>query len=337
MAALHRTDSRALSPTAASPQSTCWIVTDGAIGNEKQCAALAHYLEVVPEVFRIALRQPWETAAPHLQRGGRRAIVGELAGRLDGPLPDLLISAGRRSTLAATTIRRLSGGRTYTVHVLDPRIDPRYFDLVVCPRHDELTGPNVLTMRGAPHIVDDQTLGAARAQWRDVLEPLPAPRVAVLIGASNRAYTIDRPYLESLAAAAESIAGPAGSLLVTTSRRTPEPLRQFVQERFHGKVWTGVEGDDNPYLGYLAWADHIVVSADSVNMVSEALGTGKPVYCTPPGNGTPKFRRFLNSLADAGMILPLAGGPREAHHEPLRETQEVAAEIRRRWQAAGAD
>lgn len=305
-----------------------WIVTDGAIGNEKQCQALAHYLGVEPEVFRIELRQPWEAAAPYLPVGGLRAIRGPLAQRLRGPLPDLLICAGRRSTLASVTVKRLSSSATFTVQVLDPKLSPRHFDCVVCPEHDQLSGPNVLKMIGAPHIVDEATLEDARRRWAP-LEQHPAPRVAVLIGASNRAYEIDAEYLERLLRHARRLAG-GGTVLVTASRRTPEALRRRIMEDPGVVSWDGSEGEDNPYLGYLAWADHIVVSADSVNMVSEALGTGRPVYCTPPGSGNEKFRRFHQNLKARGMIRSIEAPPEPAAYQPLRETRGVAQEIGRR-------
>ncbi len=309
-------------------QRSCWIATDGAIGNEKQCLALAHYLGVAAEVFRIRLRHPWEELAPRLVWRADSALDGELRARLDGDLPALMITCGRRSTLASLAVKARSAGRTRTVHVLNPRLNPARFDRVVCPRHDRLSGPNVIATRGALHLVDEATLAEAREVWRARLEPLAPPRIAVLIGASNRAYRIDRDYLEAIQLAAERLAG-RGSLMVTTSRRTPPELRAFIAARFsppEALAWTGEEDGDNPYLGYLAWADRIVVSADSVNMVSEALGTGKPVHCTPPGRGSVKFRRFHRSLSEAGMVLPLRSDA-PASYPPLRETRAVAERI----------
>ncbi len=307
---------------------SCWIATDGAIGNEKQCLALAHYLGISPEVFRIELRSPWEQFAPLLRWRPGAALKGDLETTFRRPPPDLMITCGRRSTLASLAVKAAAGRRTTTVHVLDPRIAPANFDWVVCPLHDGLAGPNVITTRGALHRIDHETLAGARETWAPRLGDLPEPRIVVLIGASNRAYRIDRAYLDRLYRSAARLAGD-GSLLVTTSRRTPSDLRSYVAERFSGPravVWTDSDGDANPYLGFLAWADRIVVSADSVNMVSESLGTGKPVHCTPPGPGNRKFRRFHRALTGAGMLLALDSAASLAY-APLRETAAVAARI----------
>ena len=46
----------------------------------------------------------------------------------------------------------------------------------------------------------------------------------------------------------------------------------------------------NPYFGMLALGDELVVTADSVSMLSEACATGKPVYMAPLGGyGYPMY------------------------------------------------
>jgi len=308
-----------------------WIVTDGAVGNQKQCEALAHYLGLSTEVFQIGLKQPWETLAPLITSAGQYAIKGELADRLGGPWPDVLITAGRRSALASIVLRRLSQGQIKTVHVLNPKISPEKFDCVVCPRHDQLNGRNVIQMLGAPHIIDQELLSEARTDWAKRLKPLGEPRVAVLIGASNRAYQIGPDYLQQMLITAKRLAGDLGSLMVTTSRRTPQELVSYLKQQLSDdqvKLWTGPEDGENPYFGFLAWADQIVVSADSVNMISEASGTGKAVYCSPPDSGNAKFRRFYQSMLQAGMIRPLEAEPAQSGVKPLCETQTACDQIR---------
>jgi mitochondrial fission protein ELM1 len=51
-------------------------------------------------------------------------------------------------------------------------------------------------------------------------------------------------------------------------------------------------GEVNPYLGLLALADAIVVTSDSVSMVSEACATGRPVHVFNVGYGHEKLRKF---------------------------------------------
>src|SRR3546814_5401938 len=80
----------------------------------------------------------------------------------------------------------------------------------------------------------------------------------------------------------------------------------------------------------LAWADRIVCSADSVNMVSEACATRAPVFVFEPGRVTGRPRRFLDALLARGRIRAMDATLAAFDVEPLRETARVAAEIRRR-------
>ncbi len=329
-------------------QPDCWIVTDGARGNEKQCLALAHYLKAggllrapEPRRFRIALRQPWDLLAPRLLWGAARALtpaagVGpdrwhqDQADLLRGPQPRIVLSCGRRAALAARMLLNRSSGRLCAVQILNPRIDPAAFSWVVCPRHDQLTGGNVLRTEGALHEVDDAYLAAARLKWGQ-FESLTQPRVAVLIGASNGAYTIDQSYLNQLLGGAAKLAA-TGSLLVTTSRRTPLELRRYaaawLTEHFPERhfFFSDQPGERNPYPGILAFADRIVVSSDSVNMISEALGTGRPVHSLRTRTTNERFSRFAERLISSGRLLAI-DDPSQPDYVPLRETAAVAEQI----------
>ena len=69
-------------------------------------------------------------------------------------------------------------------------------------------------------------------------------------------------------------------------------------------LW-GASGD-NPYLGYLAIADDIIVTGDSVSMCSEASSTQKPVRIFTGSNWlTQKHLRFVNSLYNKQYATPL--------------------------------
>ena len=63
---------------------------------------------------------------------------------------------------------------------------------------------------------------------------------------------------------------------------------------------------ENPYMGYLACADRIILTGDSVSMCSEACGTGSPVLIFE-GNEwlTAKHLRFTKSLFDGGFAYPI--------------------------------
>ena len=161
---------------------------------------------------------------------------------------------------------------------------------------------------------------------------LPRPRIAVLIGGSNKIYTMTEETVRRLAERLKALAAEEGAgLLVTPSRRTGESNVRALRAALEGApaaIWD--QQGDNPYFGYLGLADHIVVTADSVTMISEACATGKPVYVVDLDGGSPKFQRFHDALREAGYTRRFDGRLDPGPAKTLDETAAVAAEIHRR-------
>ena len=193
--------------------------------------------------------------------------------RVRAPLPELVIGCGGVAAAVGAALRR--GGRP-VVQVQHPRMDPRRFDLVVVNRHDELTGPNVVVTRTALHRVTPARL-AERPQRmaRRASTHLKRPLVAVLVGGSNGRFRLDGGGGGGSwpAQLASMMQRDGVGVAVTPSRRTDPAAMRVLAEALiplGGYVWDGT--GENPYFGMLALADAIVVTVDSVSMVSEAVG-----------------------------------------------------------------
>lgn len=309
--------------------SPIWVLTDGAAGNRRQALALAEALgDEIREMTNLAARPPWSWLAPHALLGGRQAWPIAVRAQLRPPWPGLAIGCGRQAALATRMLRRLAGPRLRTVQILDPRADPRHWDVVVAPQHDALTGINVLTPLGSLNPVDDTWLADARAAWAE-LGLLPSPRIGVLLGGPRRGIALDAPWREALSVTLHALLGTGGSLLLVASRRTPPELVEACMALAPAttrRLWRGVQDGANPYPGVLAWSDRLLVSPDSVNMLSEAAATGIPVHSVVTGTLPARLARFHQGLRDGGWLVE-AG---EALHAsaPLRETAAVAAAVR---------
>jgi len=316
---------------------SAWAISDGAAGNERQVLALTAALGLDPAIKRIHLRQPWRWLAPRLLTGARFAFAPAPA----PPWPDIAIGCGRQAALLTRTLRELSGGTTFTVQILDPRIDPAQFDLVVAPRHDGLRGANVIETLGALNPVDADWLEHARVEF-STLQQLPAPRTAVLVGGPRRDLDLDAAWLEDFVARlAALLQSDGGSLMITFSRRTPAAWRERLRGAFHNgcvHFWSGAVDGTNPYPGYLAHAVRIVVTPDSVNMLSEACATGVPVLTCLPALARGKIAAFHAALRAESRLHELGAAPVPMSPQPaaLRETAAVAVEIGRRYLARKA-
>ena len=201
-------------------------------------------------------------------------------------------------------VRKAAAGKTRTVHIQDPGGDSRAYDLVIVPAHDDMRGDNVLVSRGALHRVNARRLAAEAGNWRSATAHLPRPLVAVLVGGSNRHYRMDAPWARHFGAQLVAMARAKGcGLLVTPSRRTPPGVMAEIEAALKdlpAVLWNGK--GDNPYFGYLALADTIIATCDSVSMISEALSTGKPVLLARLAGASRRFQRFFDALERDGFI-----------------------------------
>lgn len=311
-------------------------ISDGRAGNARQAEALASALaeDGAVSTLTLAPRAPWRWAAPRGLPGAERAFGPGFDALLDMP-PGIAIGCGRQAALA-TRLLRERGWRV--VQILDPRLDPRHWDAVVVPEHDRLRGDNVLTLLGGLHPVDDAWLARARSDFA-AFGDLPGPRTAVLLGGTSAHARFGRMAFEVMATKLEAVlARDGGSVLLTTSRRTDPELVAALAHRYDGTpgvVWRGPDDGPNPYPGLLAWADRIVCSPDSVNMVSEACATRAPVFVFDPGRVRGRPRVFLDTLLARGRIRAMDATLASFAAEPLRECARVAEALRVRLGLAG--
>lgn len=305
-----------------------WTLSDGAAGNVRQTRALAAALGAQATDWTLQARAPWRWVAPRRWPGAANAFGPAFAAALEQP-PPLVIGCGRQAALA-TRLARAGGARA--VQILDPRLDPALWDLLVVPSHDALRGENVIPVIGSLHPVDDLWLAAARRDFA-ALGALPGPRTTLLVGGSTHAAGFDVAAFDHwLAVLVKQVQGEGGSVLATTSRRTPAAAVARLEAQLDGVpglLWTGAsEEGANPYPGLLGWADRIVCTADSVNMLSEAAATNVPVYVAGEAQGRPG--RFVDQLLALGRVRPLTAQPAPFVVNALRETARVAAEVRQR-------
>lgn len=297
-----------------------WVLTDDRPGNSSQSLGLAEALGWPFE--RKELRMTWLSALHNRLLGASRAGVDRASrAELAPPWPDLVIAAGRRCAPVARWIRLQSGGRSRLVllgrkggdHADD-------FDLVVTPAYARLFAhPRRIRVEAPLHRIAPAVLAAAREAWRARLEALPAPRCTVLIGGNSGQYRLDAAQMRELGdALARRCAENGGSLLVTTSRRTPPDAVRALREATRGApgaFHAAGDAGDNPFLGFLAWADAFVITADSESMLAEAASVGRPLEIFPLRERISfALLRFLRDAvlvrAQADPPTPLARGCR---------------------------
>lgn len=258
-----------------------WLIDAYRAGERGQVRALVDALGWPCETKQLSYRQ--HVFLPHvLRQATLRGITTQSAELLRPPWPDLVISSGVRNEPVCRWIRAQSGGHTRYVHVGRPWAPPHTFDLVITtPQYRVSAHPNVLNNVLPLHSVTASRLAQARSQWESTFADLPRPRFAVMVGGHSGPFTLGPKAAARLGREASQLArAHGGSLLVSTSSRTgadaANALEAALTAPHYLYRWHG-DSTENPYMGILAWADRVIVTADSIAMLSEACATGKPV------------------------------------------------------------
>ncbi|MDE8346681.1 MAG: mitochondrial fission ELM1 family protein [Acidocella sp.] len=295
-------------------------------GLRTQALGLAEAAGLEPDLYTLVPRPPWDRLSPAFWAWPRLA-VGEAPFR--GPLPPLVMGVGGAGARVAAALR---GPDVRAVAIQHPRMALAKFDLVFAARHDGISGPNVVITRTALHGVTPARLAAAKAVWMPRFAGQARPLVAVLLGGANGRYRFGVAEAKALAASlAEMMRRDHVGLVITPSRRTAPEVVTILRHALGGLgawIWDGA--GDNPYFGMLACADAIIVTADSVSMVSEAVATNVPVYLVRLPGRSARIGAFMQALVNDGRVRDFAGRLALWDTSPVNDTAMAAAMLRRR-------
>jgi mitochondrial fission protein ELM1 len=297
------------SPSQAAAPPRTWLVLGDKLGDNAQVDAVAAALGWPVERRQLRFLPQYRTGKPpfraslyHLDREGSDPLAP--------PWPDLVLTVGRRPSMAAMWIKAQSGERTRVVIVGRPRRMLGRFDLVLAPPQYRLPDrSNVLHLELPLMRVDEGAVAKAAADWREELDGLPRPLTAVLVGGPTKPFIFDAGVARTLVSGIRTSTGDRGSLFVTTSRRTPDDvvaaLENAVAPPSRLFRWRA-DAPANPYLALLGLADRFVVTGDSISMIVEVARLGKPlaIFALPVRRGLwTGIRRRL-----AARFQPLPGG-----------------------------
>lgn len=320
---------------------TCWVISDGRAGIENQALGLAEAVANISPIDiqrkRIVVREPWRSLPPWLW-GDAIEKLGAESDSIGSPWPDMVIATGRVSIPVSLEIKKRNR-QTYIVQTQDPRFGHDLFDLIVPPIHDGLKGANVFPVLGSPNRVTATALSDHANKLKITLPELAGRSAAVLVGGPNKAFNMDEDwalgFAKTLLQAADVV-----ELLVTFSRRTPARISEILTTALKGKaklIFDPMSGSDeaNPYPGILGVVDAVIVTCDSVNMITESASTGRSLYIAelPVADQAraAKFNRFMASIEATGASRTWAGEIDVWSYQPLNETARAAEEIVRRW------
>ena len=321
-----------------------WLLSGGRLGDLKQMRALAQALS-------------WPCEEKHLTFGfdtmpiaASWFVVPTIRSLMREQLPDLILCSEANCAALAQAIRRKSRGRIKVVALGRPLGHPRNVDLVVTTAQYGLApGPKTVELT-LPLGVG----AASTAKSSDV--------TLLLVGGASAPDQLDTPIAEKMLRDVHQATTKTGHrLVVVTSPRTPPNATSALKNSIQPPHEFIAFGDKaRPYAALLAEAAHIIVTSDSVSMVSDAVAARRPVsiYRLPSKPGPlqrfseflqrPGARflagwifdfgivetiadrqRFFNGLAEMGLISWFGDGlTPTARYSPDDDLQRAAAAVK---------
>lgn len=250
-----------------------------------QSLALANKLADNISLFHCTIRQPWLSFAPRILPRFGRNIIWEKQQPNNSLPPDIIITCGRRMAAIGKYYKRLL--KCKHLQILNPGDNPKKYDIVICPEHDGVRGKNVITTKGSIHGVSVNAL--AKIKCFDASET-----VSLIIGNPSKTFFKE---LDKITANINKYF-PTYDLVICGSRRTPKKFHTKIRNSFKKArlIWFSEKEGENPYLKLLACSKVLIVTADSINMLSEACATNKQVIAIGQGQIPLKHKKFISSL-----------------------------------------
>ena len=307
------------------------LLTQGMHGMVSQTEGLAKALKLNFKHKKITLKPFWNLIPPKLTPISENLLTEKFICDCK-----IIISCGRKSVISSVALKKRFGKEIFNIHIQDPKISFKHFDLIISPDHDNIKGDNVLTTQGSIHYLTKKEILENSKYLK--LNKEKKKIVTFVIGGPNKYYNYSEDQIHFMFNKIKNLFTPDKyKIVIIPSYRTPERVikKAFNTFGFNHHVVKNI--DKKAYLGSLAIADYIIVTCDSTSMISEAAVTGKPVYAAmmKPIKSIRRFNRFFNQFKDLGIIKELTDNIDSWSYDKLDEVNRIAPLIKEKMKQNG--
>ena len=303
------------------------LLTEGMHGMISQVEGLAKALDIEFTHQKVELNSFWKMIPPNLT-----PVSNLVFKKIDVPEFDIIISCGRKSVIPSIFLKNNSKKKIINIHIQNPKIALKHFDFIVCPEHDSLEGPNVLSTKGAIHYLTNEEINNSKDYLLNKLEK-DKDIITLILGGPNKYYKYtDENMIKIFSTINQKIKEHNLQLVVIPSNRTPKKTIELSKGYFTESRIIVDTVDKSAYLSSLALAKYIVVTCDSTSMISEAALTGKPVYVAmiPALRNDKRFEKFRNLFEKLNIIKKLDNKLETWNYEKLNEAGRIASDIKKK-------
>ena len=307
------------------------LLTQGMHGMVSQVEGLAKALKFNFKHQNIKLKPFWNLIPPKFTPISENLLTEKFVCDCK-----VIISCGRKSVIPSIALKKRLGNKIFNIHIQDPKVSFRHFDLIISPEHDGIKGDNVLTTKGSIHYL-------TKKEIIDNSKYLPIDKkkkkiVTFVIGGPNKYYSYSDEQIHFLFNKVKTVFTPDKyKIVVIPSYRTPEEVIKKAYNTFSINNYVVKRIDKKAYLSSLAIADYIIVTCDSTSMISEAAVTGKPVYMAmmKPKKSIKRFNKFYSQFKTLGIAKELTDSIDNWSYDKLDEVNRIAPLIKEKMKKNG--
>ena len=277
------------------------LLTEGMHGMISQVEGMAKALDVEYSHKIVKLSFPWNLIPPKFSPISG-IVLKDKTYIMENKDFDLIISCGRKSVIPSIFLKK-QNPKLFTIHIQNPKVDSKNFDKVICPMHDKYYGHNVIHSEGAIHYITYEEIQAAENYLADKIKSKKI--VSIILGGPNKYYSFSKEQvMEIFQSIRQSFILEGYEIIIVPSMRTPKTIIELAKKEM-GKFGYVVDTvDKQAYLSAYALATYIVVTCDSISMISEAMASGKPIYVAHmrEKKNIYRFKRFFELFEHMGII-----------------------------------
>ena len=307
------------------------LLTQGMHGMISQTEGLAKALKLNFKHQKIKLKPLWNLIPPKFTPISENLLTEKFVCDCK-----IVISCGRKSVIPSAALKKRFGNEIFNIHIQDPKVSLKHFDLIISPEHDNIKGDNVLSTKGSIHYLTKKEI-TDNSKYLQI-DKGKKKVVAFIIGGPNKYYNYSEEQIHFIFNKIKNLFTPDKfKIVIIPSYRTPERIikKAFNTFGFNHHVVKTI--DKKAYLSSLALADYIIVTCDSTSMISEAAVTGKPVYTAmmKPNRSIRRFKSFYNQFKELGIIKELTDSIDSWSYDKLDEVNRIAPLIKEKMKKNG--
>ena len=280
------------------------LLTEGMHGMISQVEGMAKALNAEYSHKIVRLSFPWNLIPPKFTPASQIVLKDKIY-ITENETPDLIISCGRKSVIPSIFLKR-KNSKIFTIHVQNPKVNFKNFDVIVAPEHDNLKGDNIYSSKGAIHYITEIEINKAKQYLVDKIKS--DKTVSLILGGPNKYYSFDSNQIVNIFNQIKSIFVSDGyKVIIIPSMRTPKKIIDLAEREMSSCGYVVNKVDKQAYLSAYALANYVIVTCDSTSMISEAATSGKPIFVAhmKPKKNNYRFKKFFKLFREMGITRDL--------------------------------